>query len=309
MTTPSSTAISTGPSYTGPSYNASLEIYRENASARIFRIFPDGPRLRYAPGQYGSLGLLSKRHPDKLIKRAYSLSSSIVDLASRQLLDSDDLNYYEVYINRFESADRDIERLTPQLFELSSGARIFCGTKIVGHYTLGGVNPTKNVLLLGTTTGESPNNAISHQVLSEARPIRIANVAIGAAQFGSAQFGSIPWRSLYEPEHAFLMDTYPQYRYLPITTPTPADYRPFEQLLRTWLEKPQTAEQQLGFVLTPENAHVFLCGDPQLIGAPKKLGGWNYEYPDHGVFRLLTQFNFQLKTKFQDGNVEYETYW
>ena len=59
--------------------NATVKIHRSNSNCSIFRVHPNSPIRRFKPGQYGSLGLISNAG-DKLIKRAYSISSSIIDI-------------------------------------------------------------------------------------------------------------------------------------------------------------------------------------------------------------------------------------
>ena len=60
-----------------------------------------------------------------------------------------------------------------------------------------------NVLLLGTTTGESPNNSIVAELLSREKVSNICNVTIG-------QPG---WESLYFKHHQALMNLYSNYIY------------------------------------------------------------------------------------------------
>ena len=36
-----------------------------------------------------------------------------------------------------------------------------------------------------------------------------------------------------------------------------------------------------------------LCGDPKMIGAPIKKGGWDYEYPDYGLINIHTKSKSQ----------------
>ena len=58
-------------------YNSTLKLHRSDNQSAIFRVYPDFPIRLFTAGQYGSLGLLSNREENKLVKRAYSISSSI----------------------------------------------------------------------------------------------------------------------------------------------------------------------------------------------------------------------------------------
>ena len=64
-----------------------------------------------------------------------------------------------------------------------------------------------------------------------------------------------------------------------------------------------------GFNLNPKSSHVFLSGDPAMIGAPKKKGRWEYEHSISGIIPILTSNDFEVSTRFKPGNIEYECYW
>lgn len=277
-------------------YNATVHVLKARDTERIIRVIPDGPKSRYLAGQYGSLGLGSDQHPATLVKRPYSLSSSIVDLQTGRLIDHHDVPYYEFYFNRVDSG-LGREPLTPKLFGVRSGDRIFCGGKIVGYYTAEHVPPgTSTVLLIGSTTGESANNALVNHLLRERHDVSICHVTVGPTG----------WESLYRAEHECVMAQRPSYRY---HTVCGSSYRVIEECLTRWLRDAKASTQELGFVLRPETTHVFLCGDPTMIGAPEKKGGWRYETPNEGLIALLRQGGFALCTRFTQGQVDYEVYW
>ena len=283
------------PTAVGAEYNSTVEVYRESATARILRIVPDAPLTRYLAGQYGSLGLRSPSRPDKLLKRPYSLGSSIL-AADGTLLDHREIPFYEFFINRLPERSITGEHLTPLLFALKSGDRIFCGPKIVGFYTLKEVPLTKSVLLIGSLTGESPNNGIVNELLRRRSSGNICQINCGDRS----------WQSLYSDIHSETVRRFPQYRYKKFLD---AGYDSITNYVGELLTDQSKANVELGFSLRPEMCQIFLCGDPQLIGAPKKLGAWKYEYPDYGLLRLLIAAGFSVTTKFQEGTVEYETYW
>lgn len=275
--------------------NATVQIVRTRPDARIIRVVSDGPKARYLPGQYGSLGLPSATQPGRLIKRPYSVSSSILDLATGALIDPDVVSYYEFYVNRVDAATGR-ESLTPKLFALRDGDRIFCGRKIVGYYTLHAVPMDQHLLFISTTTGESANNAMVNQALRERPSVRVCQVLVTTNG----------WRSLYTEEHAALMRREPRYRHVPLHVDS---YAVAEARLGRWLRDGSHAQDELGFALDPARSHVFLCGDPALIGAPTKQGAWRYEMPTSGAIPTLTASGFALRTRFRPGTVDYEAYW
>ena len=114
----------------------------------VFRIQPDDRLFDFRPGQYTVIGLPAgaprcdsadpgedenQRH-GKLIRRAYSIASS-----------SKVRKYVELYVTLVRSGE-----LTPRLWMLQPGDRLWLGPKATGHFTMDSVAPGKNVLLVGT---------------------------------------------------------------------------------------------------------------------------------------------------------------
>src|SRR5437868_10112412 len=108
-------------------YNATVvSIKQVHDELMILRIRPDFPVPAHKPGQYSTLGLghWEPRHPGcqeeipkpeeerKLIRRAYSLSSSILD-DQGELLDLPRLDWLEFYIVLVRQADKNPPALTP----------------------------------------------------------------------------------------------------------------------------------------------------------------------------------------------------
>ena len=72
-------------------------------------------------------------------------------------------------------------------------------------------------------------------------------------------------------------------------------------------------EEHLGHPLKPDSTHVFLCGNPAMVGAPVKnpeSGEWAYP-ESKGVIELLEERGFtpDVQRLKQVGNIHYETYW
>ena len=66
-------------------YNAKVEKHRFSSDVVILRVYPDDFCHPFLPGQYGSLGLISN-DGSKFVKRAFSISSSIINSESKRLI-------------------------------------------------------------------------------------------------------------------------------------------------------------------------------------------------------------------------------
>ena len=75
------------------------------------------------------------------------------------------------------------------------------------------------------------------------------------------------------------------------------------------LDDEDYSTHNFGFNLNCKSSHMFLSGDPAMIGAPKKKGKWEYEHSISGIIPILTSYGFEVSTRFKPGNVEYECYW
>ena len=161
-------------------YNATVvRLVKTHSDLMLLRVRPDYPRPIHKPGQYTSLGLgyWEPRHPgcqdevvspgdeQRLARRAYSISCGMVD-DNGELLDIDRTDWLEFYIVLVRDSERaEPPALTPRLFVLREGDRLFLGEKITGHFTLDPVQPGDAILFLGTGTGEAPHNYMLWELL------------------------------------------------------------------------------------------------------------------------------------------------
>lgn len=296
-------------------YNATVvSVQKIHSDLMVLRVKPDFPRPPHHPGQYCSLGLgyweprvegcqeemLKPGDDKKLVLRAYSLSCSIYTEPGklRDLAEDDWVEFYIVLVR--ENADGRVPALTPRLFKLQAGDRLKMFEKITGHYTLDPVRNGDNVIFLGTGTGEAPHNYMLWELLRRGHQGKIISAC--CVRY-TQDLG-------YLPIHRALMEQYPQYKYLPLTTREPGiTSKVYIQDLITSGE----LEQHLGEPLLPEKTHVFLCGNPKMIGVPvKNPTTGERAYPEPlGVIEILEKRGFQADnaaTKFK-GNIHFEEYW
>jgi ferredoxin--NADP+ reductase len=297
-------------------YNATLvSMRRIHSDLLVVRIRPDFRRPPHRPGQYSTLGLgyweprvpgcqdemLSPGDEIKLARRAYSISCSVLsDTGELEAINKTDwLEFYIVLVR--DTGNPQAPALTPRLFLLHEGERLFLGGKITGHYTLDPVKPGDNVVFLATGTGEAPHNYMLWELLSRGHSGRILSACCVRYR-----------RDLgYLEIHQELMRRYPNYRYLSLTT-READTVRHKVYIQDLITSGQL-EEQLGQPLEPARTHVFLCGNPKMIGVPVKdrdTGQRVYPQPA-GVIEILEKRSFQAdqpQAKIK-GNIHFEEYW
>lgn len=296
-------------------YNGTvIHLEKIHTDLMILRVKPDFTRHDHQPGQYCTLGLgywepraegcqteaLKPDEESKLVRRAYSLSCSI-ESAPGQLFALDQTDWLEFYIVLVrENTDGRVPALTPRLFSLNTGDRLQIGEKVAGHYTLDAVLPGDNVIFLGTGTGEAPHNYMLWELLRRGHTGKILSACCVryARDLG------------YLETHRRLMGQYANYKYLGLTTREPGVTR------KVYIQDVITSgelEEQLGAALDPAKTHVYLCGNPKMIGVPvrdKATGSVTYPQP-RGVIEVLEARGFHADvsaTKFK-GNIHFEEYW
>jgi ferredoxin/flavodoxin---NADP+ reductase len=297
-------------------YNATVVSLRKvHSDLLVMRVRPDLPRPAHKPGQYSTLGMgfweprisgvqsevLAQGDERKLARRAYSISCSVLD-DHHELLDIDRTDWLEFYIVLVrESGKKQAPALTPRLFLLREGDRLYLGEKITGHFTLDPVKAGDNVVFLATGTGEAPHNYLGWELLRRGPSGRILSACCVRYR------RDLGYMALQEE----LMRRHSNYTYLPLTTREAAtvNHKVYIQDLITSGQ----LEERLGHALDPARTHVYLCGNPQMIGAPvKDPDSGQRAYPEPtGVIEILEGRGFQLdqpRAKVT-GNVHFEEYW
>ena len=237
----------------------------------------------FEPGQYGVLGLpgSARRHelsdveetapdPDKLIKRAYSIASS-----------SKEKQYVELYITLIRSG-----ALTPRIFALKAGERIFLGQKFKGVFRLDHAPEEANLVMVATGTGVAPYMSMIRSEFTT-HPDRRFALLHGARH---------SWDLGYRGELETLDHYFDNFTYAPTIS------RPDEErdgwsghvgyVQELW--KKGVAQEACGCDLTPENTHIFLCGAPNMV---------------EELVTLLASQGFKEHKKKAPGQVHVERFW
>jgi ferredoxin--NADP+ reductase len=251
----------------------------------IMRVAPDGwPLPEFEPGQFAVLGLPGNapRHrlsdpedsspdPDKLIRRAYSIASSSL---ARQ--------YMDFYLALVGSG-----ALTPRLFMLKMGDRVWLGPKIAGMFTLEQVPPDQNIVMIATGTGLAPFMSMLTTYLTCGPQDRHIAVLHGARN---------SWDLGYRAELENLAHLCGNFTYIPtisrpVNEPIPwTGHTGYVQDL--WTRR--LVARAWGFAPKPSNTHVFLCGSPGMIDQTEAL---------------LCQEGYREHTRKEPGQIHVERYW
>jgi ferredoxin--NADP+ reductase len=287
-------------------YNATITHFdHSHEDLWVIRVRPDRLDATHKAGQYTTLGLgyweprvddadegLDDAKWASLIRRSYSISSRILDHQG-YLVDPHEQDEIEFYIVHVRPGAGRIPALTPRLASKRAGDRIYLGPKVTGRYTLAPVDdPNLDVVFLATGTGEAPHNAMVTELFRKGHRGRIVSM--------------VTVRHLrdlgYERTHRHLEERFPNYRYLALPTREPeVEKRYIQDVIRSG-----ELAAILPHGLAPDRTHVFLCGNPAMIGLPERGAD---TYPESGVVGILAERGFVPDRRSVQGNVHYEEYW
>jgi ferredoxin--NADP+ reductase len=225
----------------------------------VLRVRPDGELFAFKPGQFAVLGLPGAAprvaeatpeepatEPDKMIRRAYSIASSSVER-----------RYIEFYLTLITSG-----QLTPRLFALKHGSRVFLGPKASGMFTLDRVAPGKSVILIATGTGLAPYVSMLRTMLMTETERKF--IVLHGARYS--------WDLGYRGELESLARLRPNFTYIPSITRADQDphFHGRTGRIQNVLEQ-GAIEKDAGVELDPAKTDVFLCGNPEMVKVVKEL--------------------------------------
>jgi ferredoxin--NADP+ reductase len=251
----------------------------------ILRVAPVGWELPpFKPGQFAVLGLPPEvpRHPfadsrdepapkpGTLIRRSYSIASSS---AERQ--------YLEFYLTLVRSGS-----LTPRLYALNVGDRLWLGPKLTGVFTFDQAPSDANLVMVATGTGLAPYMSQLRSDLRSDHPRRIG-VLHGARH---------SWDLGYRAELITMQRLCPNLIYL--TTVSRPDEEPVPwggatgYVQDLWAKR--GLERAWGFRPDASNTHVFLCGNPEMVDA---------------MTGILLSEGFREHSRSNPGEIHAEKFW
>jgi len=253
------------------------------ADLSIMRFLPDGWEIPpYEPGQFAVLGLpgsaprctASKPEetptpPEKFVQRAYSIASSPLTK-----------DYIEFYITLVKDGG-----LTPRLFSLQPGDKVFLSPKISGFFTLQDAPAEANIVLAATGTGLAPFVSMLNTYLTPG-PRRWAML------HGVRESTDLAYR----PHFTMMERLCPNFAYFPIISRAASDRIPWKghkgyvqdiwtsgALAKAWNIKPD-----------PSNTHIYLCGNPLMIR----------DYTE-----ILQKEGYKEHSRKEPGQIHVEKYW
>jgi len=249
----------------------------------IIRVSPAGWSLPpFKPGQFAVLGLPSTapRHPladpedtppkPGLIRRAYSIASS-----------SRENEYLEFYVTVVRSG-----ALTPRLGMLAIGDRLWLGPKISGLFTFDDTPGHANLVMIATGTGLAPYMSMLRSSLDCTTPRRFA-VLHGARH---------SWDLGYRDELLAMERLHPAFVYLAAVSRPEAEPVPWTgeigYVQDLWSRG--LLDARWSFRPTPDDTHVFLCGNPAMI---------------EEMITRLGMDGFREHSRHHPGQIHVEKYW
>jgi ferredoxin--NADP+ reductase len=236
----------------------------------LLHIAPDhAPYPAFEPGQFVSIGSnLVIDGVMQLVKRSYSIGSP----ATR-------LNHIELFVVHVDDGE-----FTSWLFAQREGARLWLSPRASGGFTLNGFTRGRDLVLVATGTGVAPFVSMYRTFRRDPpwRRIVIMNGVRHARDLGYRE----------QLEQAAREDA--RLKYLPsVTRETDPSWTGLRGRVGEFLE-PERYASLVGAPLSPDECHVYLCGNPDMI---------------ESLERVLTSRGFHKHTPRHPGNLHLEKYW
>ena len=245
----------------------------------VLRIRTDEPRKEFKAGQYTSIGVLSSEqrspnsvvslntvHNDELIIRPYSIASA----------DHETQNF-EFYISQVKSGE-----LTPRLFNLSLGNRMWIDKKILGIFSLNDTPNNCDIVMIATGTGLASSISFLRSHLRKHKDNKLV------VFHGAEMNGYIGYRSELE----FIQYSFDNFYYFPTLLKADDSWSGLKGYIQTHLDS--NLLKNIGVAVTPSKTHFFLCGNPCSLV--------------ESVCEILEAKNYTINTKKNPGSLHIEQY-
>ena len=259
-------------------WNATVTRRRDMSPAvRVLWITPDSGAIQpFEPGQFVQLGWTKPEDPAgppptrvRWNKRSYSIASSPRESGA-----------YEVCLALVVNGV-----LTPALFDLHEGERMWCNDAPKGHFTLQGIPESRHLVCVATGTGIAPFVSMLRRYRGTGR-WRKLTIVCGARESADLAYDA-------ELQQAALIDPTVRYAAVASREPSASSWLGGRGRVQSVLED-AAFRSIAGELLLPHDAHVLLCGNPAMI---------------EDVRVLLEPRGFVLDTAKTPGNLHFERYW
>lgn len=244
----------------------------------VLRVRTDEPREMFQAGQYTSIGLqaIEPRSPNsvmpletinenELIIRPYSIAS-----ANHQTRD------FEFYISQVKSG-----QLTPRLFNLTLGRRMWVDDKILGVFHLNQTPKDCNIVMIATGTGLAPYISFLRSHLKDHADTKLA-VIHGAAY---------PWDLGYFSELELIKNTFSNFAYFPTLLKADESWTGLRGYIEEHLKSGLL--ESFDIEINPDKTHFYLCGNPKMV---------------ESVSAFLAKMKYTKHTKKKPGSLHIEEY-
>lgn len=259
-------------------WNATVTRRRDvNERVKLLWITPDSGRVQpFEPGQFIQLGWPKPEDPAgppptrvRWNKRSYSIASSPSEPGA-----------YELCLALVDQG-----ALTPRLFDLRAGERVWCDDAPKGHFTLERIPDGRHLVCVATGTGIAPFVSMLRRYRGTGRWRKLTILCGARASSDLA----------YHAELGSAASTDASVRYAAVLSREPAGsaWSGARGHVQAVLED-AAFRSVAGEALVPEETHVLLCGNPAMIDDVRP--------------RLETR-GFRLDTAKEPGNLHYERYW
>lgn len=231
----------------------------------ILRVCTDTPRAKFVSGQFTNIGVMVKETrspnsvysieqmpPTEMIVRPYSIASANFETSN-----------FEFYISQVKSG-----QLTPRLFNLVQGNRMWVDENIFGIFNLHNTPDDCNIVMTATGTGLAPYISFLRSHLTEHKNTKLA-VFHGAAS---------PWDLGYYSELKFIESSFSNFFYFPTILKPEASWTGLTGYIEKHIEAGLLAKN--GIEMHPQKTHFYLCGNPKMVECMTNLLE-QYSYTKH----------------------------
>ena len=233
-------------------YNATItEIVDITPDIKIFQITPDFGKLDFKAGQFAVLGLPDDPdNPDgEWHRRAYSIASAP---------DKPTVGFYIVLVSD-AAPPAPPAKLTPRMWKLKEGDKIFLGEKVAGHMLLPDDLGVKNLLFIATGTGIAPFASMlmdrNEEIFGGKHKVCIVQGARHSCELG--------FKGFFINREKKSPDTF--FYYPVVSRPKESEqWTGFTGRVQNVLASGEI-EKNFGCQINPKTTEIFLCGNPLMV--------------------------------------------